>query len=109
VSEPIRQNPKDPLPKSGPTNQHELFKAFTAVAHHCPADLVLGAAANLLINAIRQSHPSRASADARISEINARMRGLLLDHYDPVTGKRRSIFPFHQILEVPHFADKDRF
>ncbi len=37
----------------------------------------------------------------------ARAKGLLFQHYDGVTGRRRSVFPFTQVLEVPHLKDKD--
>jgi hypothetical protein len=41
-------------------------------------------------------------AEARFDEISGRTKQLLLDHYDGA-GNRRSVFPFHQVIEVPHF------
>jgi hypothetical protein len=31
-----------------------------------------------------------------------------MEHYDPVTGRRRSIFPFTQVVEMPRFDDNLR-
>jgi hypothetical protein len=32
---------------------------------------------------------------------------LLLEHYDGVSGKRRGVFPFRQVLDVPFMDLRD--
>lgn len=98
------RNPKDPLHKSGPEGEKELFRALSEAANGYPAELVVGAAANVLVNAIRQSQPTRSGAADALDRLVARIRGLLLgQHYDAL-GNRRNVFPFHQVIEAP-FVD----
>jgi hypothetical protein len=99
-------NPKDPLLNSGPNNQRELFNQFCQLANGFSAEEVVGAAANLLVNAIRQAHATRAGALASYDETTARVKGLLASHYD-VLGRRRNVFAFHQVIELGHHVDTD--
>lgn len=101
-------NPLDPMRKSGPDQQRELFNMFCKVASGFGTDEVAGAAINLLVNALRQAHSTQPKALARLDEIAATAKGLLAQHYDAL-GRRRNIFPFHQTIEVPHFIDRDGF
>lgn len=82
--------------------EHELF---AAVARQCaghPLEHALSAAINLMVNAIREGVADRKDAEERIDELFGKAKTLLLDqHYDPVTGKRRNVFPFTQTMEVP--------
>ena len=65
-------------------------------------------AVNLLGNAIRQSVPYRKQAEAIFDELTGNAKTLLLDkHYDAVTGKRRSVFPFTQVIEAPFHVERD--
>lgn len=101
-------NPLDPLRKSGPDQQRELFNMFCKVANGFSTEEVMGAAMNLLVNGLRQAHPTQAAALSRLDELGAGARALLASHYD-MLGRRRNIFPFHQTIEVPHFTDRDGF
>jgi hypothetical protein len=65
-------------------------------------DDVIGAAANILINAIRQSQPTQAKAEIRFDELFGRSKQALVDHYDSL-GRKRGIFPYDQVIEVPKF------
>lgn len=94
-------NPKDPLHKAG-FAQRELFGLMAKAASGFATEQVVGAAANLLLNAIRQAHPARRGALAAYDEMSARSRAVLAEHYD-AAGKRRNIFPFHQTIEMPLF------
>lgn len=105
--DPLRNN-KDPLRKSGPDQQLELFRKFAAVAHGFGVDDVLGAAINMLVNGTRQAHADRSHAEAAFNERVGKAKQMLLDHYDSVTGKRRNIFPFTQHIHAAHFTDKDK-
>ena len=102
MTDPLR-NPKDPLHKSGPEAERELFRAMSAVCNGFPNEAVVGAVANMLVNAIRQSQPTKQGAADTLDRLLARIRPLLLDQHYDLTGKRRNVFPFHQVIEVPKF------
>ena len=68
-------NPKDPLRKNGPDQQKLLFDRFTKEANGFSTEEVIGAAVNLVLNALRQAHGTRRSAETRFDELNARTRG----------------------------------
>lgn len=93
-------NPKDPLHKSPDAEKH-LFTVLARAASGFTNDQVVGAAVNLLVNAIRQNNASRAAAMGASDKVHALMRQVIDAHYDAM-GKRRNVFPFHQIIEVPH-------
>lgn len=95
----------DPL-KQVSDPQRELFDAFCKVGNGFSSEQVAGAAANLLVNALRQAHPTRHAAFEAFDRIATQTRNLIADHYDAL-GKRRNVFPFHQVIEVP-FMDLRR-
>lgn len=102
-------NPKDPLNKAGPNSQLELFKRFSAVSNGFPADFVISAAANMIINALRQCYADRKMVETRFDELFGKSKTLLLDHYDSVSGKRKNIFPHTQVIAPqPFHVDKDK-
>lgn len=102
-------NPKDPLAKASEAKQ-ELFRRMGQVCKDFPVDAVIDAAANIVINGIRQVYPTRQKGLERMDEITANMKGVLADHYDPTTGGRRNIFPFTQNISPDTFvAGKDGF
>lgn len=105
---PILNNPQDPFHKSGPEQQKELFENFCKAANGRSTEVALGAAVNVIVNAIRQTCPTRALAEQRYDEIFGQNKSLLFQHYDSVTGRRRSIFPFTQVIEMPLHKEKDR-
>lgn len=92
----------DPL-KVGPNNTRELFNRFSKVATDFPRDVVVGAVSNVLLNALRQSHGRRDQAAAAFDELAARLKAVLMEHYNGM-GERRNVFPFHQTLEMPHMV-----
>lgn len=95
----VGKNGVDPLTKVADT-EHELFKRFSDVARGFPLEAVLGAALNMILNALRQSYKTRKSADDALVELHQKSRSMLSDHFDH-RGERRSVFPFHQIIELP--------
>jgi hypothetical protein len=103
------ENPKDPLKKTGPEYQQQLFKQMCSLAAGFAVEDIIGASINLFVNGVRQGYADKRQAEARYVELTGRYRQTLLDHYDSVTGKRRSIFPFDQVLYPAHFTDKDGF
>jgi hypothetical protein len=98
-------NSNDPLNKIEDAAQI-LFKKMAEQCHGFQTDTVVSASLNMLINAVRQAHSKRMSAINRIDELAAQMKRVLDQHYDPVTGGRRNIFPFHQEIELNHFKDE---
>lgn len=90
-----------------PEQERMLFEIFKKASAGKNVDAVIGAAINLLINVLRQIEPTRKEAEARYDMLFGRGKTLLLDrHYDSVTGKRKTIFPFTQQVKMPlHWED----
>lgn len=92
-------NPKDPL-HNNPEAERELFNALARACKGFSHDQVAGAAVNLLVNVLRQSNATREAAMAGTDRLHATMRQVIDAHYDAL-GRRRNVFPFHQVIEVP--------
>jgi hypothetical protein len=92
----------DPLKGKAAPRAEELFAAFSRVAHGAPNDIILQAAFNLIINAIRQKNPRRQGALNEFGNITAKIKDVIANHYS-VSGRRLNVFPHHQTIEVPHF------
>lgn len=106
--DPLR-NPKDPLRDAGPPNDAELFRRFSEMSAGFPVDVVLRAAMNVVLNALRQAHSRRASAEKSFDELVGRSKHVLLEmHYDGM-GNRRNIFPYDQKIELGDFFNKQKF
>lgn len=93
-------NPKDPLRQATPDAAMELFRLFARQANGFPRDTVVDAAVNIMLNALRQEHATRASAEKAFDELFGRSKQVLVDHYD-VLGRKRGIFPYDQVISVP--------
>lgn len=90
----------DPL-RDLPDQGKLLFDQFTRSSNGMNLDVVMGAAANVIVNAIRQSYGMRAEAERKFDELFGRTKQLLLhNHYDSVTGRRRSVLPFTQVVNL---------
>lgn len=92
-------NPKDPL-HNNPEAERVLFNALIQACNGFSHDQVAGAAVNVLINVLRQSNATREAAMSGADRLHATMRQVLDAHYDAM-GRRRNVFPFHQVIEVP--------
>ena len=98
----------DPL-KNLPQNEKRLFDMITHASAGVPLDSVMGAAVNVLINAVRQNYALRKDAEQKFDELFGRGKQMLLaNHYDPVTGRRRTVIPHTQIVRMPYVIDEDR-
>ena len=98
----------DPL-RSLQGQEKLLFEVFAQAASGRNLDAVMGAAVNVIINAIRQSVAKRSDAEIKLDELFGRTKTLLLDaHYDSVTGLRRNVFPHDQVISMPHHFEDDR-
>jgi hypothetical protein len=97
----------DPL-RSAQGQEKLLFDIFATAANGKNADAVMGAALNIILNAIRQNYPKRADAEAKINELFGRATQLLLaDSYDSVTGLRRTVTPITQVVRMPLHLEDD--
>ncbi len=95
-------NPKDPLLKVGPDAERELFMLFGRAANGFPTDVTIGAALNMIINAMRQQHTTRAQAEKAFDEMFGRGKTILTNHYDSL-GRKRGIFPYDQNIVMPMY------
>ena len=91
-----------------PDGGQVLFRELSARCSQFPTKDVINACAALLLNAIRQRSKLRAEAEGDFNELYGRMKSLLLMHYDSVSGKRRGVFPFRQIIEMPLMNLRDK-
>lgn len=91
-----------------PEQERALFDAFRKAAAGKNVDAVIGASINMLVNVLRQMEPTRKEAEARFDMLFGRGKSLLLDrHYDSVTGKRKTVFPFTQVVVMPKHEEPD--
>lgn len=96
---------KDPL-TTGPDQVRVLFDRFGDAAHGFSHQEVASACMNIILNAIRQTYPTLRGADESLTRLLEQGRSQLGDHYFP-GGKRRSVFPFHQKIDIPFLGKVD--
>lgn len=84
-------------------NEQRLFEELSRVAasKSLPPRAVWGASINLLINAILQSTTEHKTAEMILDQLMKNAKLILNVQYDPVTGKRRQVQPFTQVVEPP--------
>lgn len=97
----------DPLQNAPDQAARQLFEQFQNLSAGRTADSVIGAAVNILINAIRQMEPFRKDAEARWDALFGRGKSILMDHYDPVTGRKKSIIPHTQVVKAAWHLEDD--
>lgn len=98
---------KDPIALSSSDSERELFTRFSREANGFSKDAVIGAAVNMLLNAMRQSCQTRNKAEIAFDDLFGRAKSILVDHYDSL-GRKRGIFPYDQIINVSHFRASER-
>ena len=86
-----------------------LFEAMGACAAGHPQEEVLSAAMNIVLNALRQNVSRRDEVIYQANELFGRSMELLLEHYDPVSNRRRSVVPFDQVISPAHSAFRSNF
>ena len=93
----VNGNKLDPLQKPRSDHGKDLFALLSKAASGFSYDDVVTAAMNLVLNAIRQSFATSQAAEQAYDELMAKTKSVLLDqHY--AAGKRKSVFPFHQVI-----------
>jgi hypothetical protein len=99
-------NPKDPLLRTGPEATIELMRRLVKVCGDgfSPSQVV-EASCNLIINAIRQSHPTRQGAERTFDEIFGKAKSILLEQHYDTAGRKRGIFPHNQTIIAPRHLE----
>lgn len=69
--------------------ERDLIDAFATAAHGHQRDAVVGAAANLILNALRQSHPTLGAAEEELDDLVARMKLALASKHYGDDGRRK--------------------
>lgn len=87
--------------KVGPEAGRVLFDRLRKQCDGFNRDAVRDAAGNLILNAMRQTYGTWREAETEFNEHYGRMKQALKDHYDNVTGRRHSLFPYTQVIDVP--------
>lgn len=103
----VGKNGTDPLTDS-PEAGRVLFDKINVASRGFPLEAVVNAASNVLLNVLRQRNETRDSAERDFNEMFGRLKSILLAHYDGANGKRKSVFPFHQTIEVPFVSFRDK-
>jgi hypothetical protein len=97
---------KDPLQQ---IDGQALFAEIGKLISGAPLNVTRDIAVSILINSIRQGVALRKDAEACFDEIMRRAKGILLDgHYDSVTGKRRGVFPYTQVIAPPLHVEETK-
>lgn len=98
---------RDPLISSD-ERERQLFEQINALLKGAPVEVVRSIAMNLVVGTIREYVARRDDAERTLDGLLHRAKTMLLDyHYDSVTGRRKSLFPFTQTVEMPFHVDDD--
>lgn len=93
--------------KTGPEVERQLYEKLSNASNGFDHNIVVGATINVLVNAIRQNCATREQAERLFDELFGKSKHLLMEkHYDAVSGKRRNIFPFTQVVHAQRVVDK---
>lgn len=101
-------NPKDPLLKTRTPTDQEVFAIISQACVGLTTEQVMSVSINLIINAIRQTHALKYAAEPCMSELFGKGMQALMNHYDSVTGKRLSVFPFTQRIDAAHVKSENK-
>lgn len=98
---------KDPMHLVTPPNGRELFSRYSKASDGFPVELIITASVNLLLNAIRQSHSTRETAERTFDELFGKSKATLMNHYDGF-GRKKGIFPYDQVInmDIARFRSK---
>ena len=102
---------KDPLIEAveKAANVVEIWDALNkAMEGKIPIDHVYTLAVNLIVHGIRMTTPSRAGAEFVVDDLFRRAKNLALGHYDSVTGKRKVLFPYSQMVKAPFHVNESQ-
>jgi hypothetical protein len=77
------------------SSERALFEAFAQAANGYSRDTVVGAAGNVLANALRQSHRTRGAAEEELDALVVNIKRSFANHYnnDGTRKERRLVLP----------------
>lgn len=99
---------KDPMQLVTPPNGRELFKRFSEQSDGFPTEYVITASINMLLNAIRQTYPTRGAAEIAFDELFGKSKATLMSHYDSF-GRKKGIFPYDQVINAERIDFRTKF
>lgn len=99
--------PTDPLATASSEQQKRLFTQMAKASAGHSVEEVMGAALNVIVNAIRQTYPSRDKAMLVADEKSAKLKELLAANYTRTGGRLQGAYPFNQTIHADHHIDKD--
>src|SRR5215475_11447455 len=90
-------------------NLQEIWDALNkAMEGKLPIEQVYTLAVNLIVHGIRMTTPSRGGAEYVVDDLFRRAKNLTLAHYDSVTGKRKVLFPYSQMVKAPFHVNESQ-
>lgn len=89
----------DPIKDTSPQGI-VLFEKLSRASDGFSAEQVIDAGLNIVVNALRQTYATRDGAELVWDEFATRAKSNLMDCYDS-TGRKKGIYPYHQIIRVP--------
>jgi hypothetical protein len=89
--------PRDPL---APDEGRELFMKMMQLCEGRDREAVLNSSINVIANYIRRYVGLRTEAERMMNDLYGANMQMLMEHYDPVTNKRRSVVPFTQTISM---------
>src|SRR5215467_1675347 len=102
---------KDPLIEAveNAAGVKQIWEALNrAMDGKIPIHEVYMLAVNLIVHGIRMTTPQRREAEFVVDDLLRRAKNLTLEHYDSVTGKRRVLFPYSQMIKAPFFVNESQ-
>lgn len=82
------------------SSERALFDAFARAANGCSREAVVGAAANVIANALRQSHKQRGEAEEELDALVASIKRGMARHYGEDGKRKERILVLPPIFEV---------
>lgn len=81
--------------------ERDLIREIGAIAHDYRREAVIGAVANILLNAVRQTHPTLGAAEEELRDLHDKMTAALRKshyHQDGSRNDRRIVLPSLRLL-----------
>ena len=79
-----------------PTSSIALFERFRRSSEGYPVEVILDAAFNTIVDALRQSHHTHQEAVVTWDELTNKAKAHLMQCYD-ATGRKKTIYQYHQM------------
>jgi hypothetical protein len=97
----ILRNPKDPLHGAMEDREVQVLRDIGKALHGVPLEACANVGMNLTITAVRQAFSTWSEAEKHMKNLQGRQMQVLKDHYDSVSGRKKGVFPYDQVIAVP--------